>query len=70
MQPELVIELIPNYSLHRTRKNSVLPVCQTSKQPPRIRVFQKEELKRFLSEDSVSYFTNLNETFFPAGFQF
>ena len=56
----------PTLTVHSTelaKTLSFLLVRQTSKQLPRKRVFQEEELERFCSEDSGNYFTNLNESF-------
>ena len=71
MQPELVSEPSPNYSLCRTRKNSVrFPTSQITRETNGIRIFRKDGLERLRSQGSVNCFTNLTKTVSLHGLQF
>lgn len=57
-------------SAELSKTPSVLPSPQTSREPPRKRIFQEDELDRFRNQDSVKSIADLNEIVSPPGFQF
>ena len=49
---------------------SVLPTIQTSRKPPKIRIYREDELESFLENDVIHSLDDLNENHAPANFQF
>ena len=49
---------------------SCLPTPQTSRNPPRKRIYQEDELEAFQEKDVISSLDDINESIAPPGFQF
>ena len=51
-------------------KPSILPTPSTSRKPPKVRVYQKDQKKSFVSKDTISCFDQLNMSHCPPGYQY